>query len=304
MIFNGATLKGMQQQARQRFVIKLLIYSCGLGVPMVAGLIYGFNIALQCVMAVFLAHGTQLTHQLTHVVFSNSKDRFIGWWLGVALFENFIEYRVSHLHHHRFIGSEKYHCHPSRMPKVKGLVKLVYNLLHLFKIVFYVKTAKRLLAALVGHSDIATNDKQKRMICQDYRWMILAYTGVLTAAYYFAFLPLLVDIWLIPLVIASCLHTLLELATHAQCAMDETDPALNSRSIRTNGLMNWFSNYCCYHAEHHQYMAVPVDALPQIHAQMPMDIKHTNPGYLALVLQLLKGKKTQNPSIEPQDQPR
>ena len=288
MILNGPALRVMQQQARGRFVRKLLIYCGGLIVPVVAGLVFGFNLALQCVIAIFLAHGTQLMHQLTHGVFNPNKDRFIGWWLGLALFENFIEYRVSHLNHHRLIGTEKYHCHPSRMPKVSGLVKVVYSGLHLFKIVFYVKTLRRLFAALLGRSDIAPNDKQNRLICNDYRWMLLAHSGVLAGAYYFRLLGLLVDIWLIPLVIASCLHTLLELATHADCAMDETDPRLNSRSIRTNGLMNWFSNYGCFHAEHHQYMVVPMDVLPQIHGQIPMDIKHTNPGYLALVLQLMR----------------
>ncbi|MCV2884829.1 fatty acid desaturase [Aestuariibacter sp. AA17] len=283
-------LKSMQQKAKQLFVGKLVIYTLGMLIPVVCATVYGYQWWIPVLMGVMLSHGTQLMHQLTHGVYSQKVDRAIGGALGFMLFENFSEYRVSHLHHHRHIGTEQYHCHPSRQPQVKGWLKPGYVIAHLFKLVFYFKTLKRIASALNGQSDIADNDRQRRLICADYRWMLLGYVIVLATVSILDAWFILIDYWFIPLIIASILHTLIEVTSHVGCQMDNTNPEFNARSIETNILMRWYSNSGCYHAEHHKYMGIPVDALKGLKDRMQLQHHYHNNGYIDLCATLLKLK--------------
>lgn len=288
MKLTRSELQSMRLQAKKNFVLKLLIYFLGLTLPVIFAMTYEYQWWVPLAMAVILSHGTQLMHQLTHGVYKPLTDRIIGGALGFMLLENFSEYRTSHLYHHRYIGTEQYHCHPSNQIQSNSWVKVLYGFAHLFKLVFYFRTLKRLLNALNGKSDIAENDRQRRWICTDYHWMLLGYVAVVTVVAIFGQWTLLFDFWLLPVIIASVLHTLIELTTHAGCQMDDPNPELNARSIETNAFMRWYSNFGCYHAEHHKYMWIPLDALTDLKSHMHMQLHYRCNGYFDLCLALIK----------------
>lgn len=277
--------KKLIRWAKTRFIFKLLFYCISLFFLVLHGVFNGYSYLLPFIIAVFYAHGTQLMHQLTHGVFSKNQDRVIGFLLGIPMFENFSEYKYSHIHHHKYIGTKNYRCHPTKQPK--GILRLGYQILEVFKIVTYVNNTKKMFQSIFNISLSAENERQKKHICQDYKCMLLFYSVFLMLSIYLNIVHIVYFYWFIPFIIASLYHAIIEFTVHAGCNMNSTDSMLNSNSVTSNAFMRWFSNYSCFHAEHHQYLNIPVDAIYVYREQYPSNPKYKYHGYFSLFRKLI-----------------
>ena len=86
--------------------------------------------------------------------------------------------------------------------------------------------------------------------------------------------------WIVPLIaLAAPIHTLVELPEHYKCNLDSVDVLENTRTIKSNSLMFWFTNGNNFHVEHHYAAAWPMDKLDILHEQIGHLIVNKNIGY-------------------------
>ena len=127
---------------------------------------------------------------------------------------------------------------------------------------------------------------------RDYLTMLLFVT-VLAAASWYRADALIFKVWLAPLVLfAVPIHALIELPEHFACNTDEKNVFENTRSIKSNAFMTWFTNGNNYHVEHHLMPGLPIDRLHDLHISIRGEIKHYHSTYkeffAALVTNRLK----------------
>jgi fatty acid desaturase len=92
--------------------------------------------------------------------------------------------------------------------------------------------------------------------------------------------PLLLWIWIIPVLIAQPVLRLYLLAEHGHCP-PVANMLENTRTTFTNKLVRALAWNMPYHAEHHSFPNVPFHQLPQLHALMANHLKSTSPSYTA-----------------------
>ena len=90
--------------------------------------------------------------------------------------------------------------------------------------------------------------------------------------------PLLIFIWLIPLLIGQPFLRLYLLAEHGRCAY-VTNMLENSRTTFTNALVPALAWNMPYHGEHHAYPTVPFYKLPDLHKLTAQHLAVTENGY-------------------------
>jgi fatty acid desaturase len=91
--------------------------------------------------------------------------------------------------------------------------------------------------------------------------------------------PVLIYVWLIPLLIGQPFLRLYLLAEHGRCAY-VASMLENSRTTYTNWLVRRLAWNMPYHAEHHAYPAVPFHKLPDLHRLAEQHLLVTEAGYL------------------------
>ncbi|MBH8566463.1 fatty acid desaturase [Nostoc sp. CENA67] len=88
------------------------------------------------------------------------------------------------------------------------------------------------------------------------------------------------DVWLLPLLLgAAPIHALIELPEHLGCNSSTTNLFKNTRTIRTNKFVEWFTNGNNWHVEHHENPAVPMEYLRERHKQLAPKIEYLEPSY-------------------------
>jgi fatty acid desaturase len=73
--------------------------------------------------------------------------------------------------------------------------------------------------------------------------------------------------WIAPMFATKFIHNCQNLAEHTGMP-NESDIFINTRTIKSNALLNWLAWNMPYHTAHHTYPAVPFYKLPQLHAEM------------------------------------
>ena len=73
--------------------------------------------------------------------------------------------------------------------------------------------------------------------------------------------------WIAPMFATKFIHNCQNLAEHTGMP-NESDILINTRTIKSNALLNWLAWNMPYHTAHHTYPAVPFYKLPQLHAEM------------------------------------
>lgn len=92
--------------------------------------------------------------------------------------------------------------------------------------------------------------------------------------------PLLLWLWIVPMLLGQPLLRLYLLAEHGDCAL-VADMFENTRTTFTNRIVRFLAWNMPYHVEHHVYPAVPFHRLPELHAAMRDELKVTADGYAA-----------------------
>jgi len=92
------------------------------------------------------------------------------------------------------------------------------------------------------------------------------------------FMPVLLWIWIVPVLLGQPFLRLYLLAEHGHCP-PVANMLENTRTTLTNRFVHWLAWNMPYHAEHHAHPNVPFHQLPALHAHLRPHLKSVSDGY-------------------------
>ncbi|MEU2874991.1 fatty acid desaturase [Streptomyces sp. NPDC007070] len=232
-------------------------------------------------MGCMYAHWVELQHQcLHHSAFRAARPhRLVGVPLGVPMLVSYSHYRVRHLQHHRYLGTDQdseFFGFDTRQPVTWGALlrecfafdRIGAAAVDIFR---SWKGSWRYDTGQIAHA-------RRREVIAEYRMFTLPILAavVLTALGHG---DLVLWLWLLPLLVATPVHFLVELPEHIMCDNASTDVLLNTRSITGSWFSTWFTNGNNLHIEHHAAMVVPINRLRERHGTTLQVAKHTAHSY-------------------------
>ena len=289
LLFSRARVTGRDQAV---FITKLVVAAALVAVGAFLALQDGvLPSALGVVLlAAVYTHMVELQHQcLHHTAFTSARlHRLVGVPLGLPLLVSYTHYRVRHLQHHKHLGtpmdSEFFGFDPRQPLTWRMLARGLFDYLRLVTVLRDIYRAWR----GTWSYDVGTiSDRRHAEVTQEYRWAVvplLAVLGLVVAGYGG---PVL-ELWLLPLVVAVPMHFLLELPEHILCDNDTTDVLRNTRSIRGSWFSTWYTNGNNLHIEHHAAMTVAINRLRGRHDEASRLGKHVERSYLSFYRRVLR----------------
>ncbi|MEU5534178.1 fatty acid desaturase [Streptomyces sp. NPDC020362] len=227
------------------------------------------------------SHWLELQHQcLHHSAFRRARwHRIVGVPLGVPMLVSYSHYRVRHLQHHRYLGTDQdseFFGFDSRQPVTWGV--LVREALAFGRLGGAVADVARAWTGSWTYDTGQIAPARRREVVAEYRLFVLP---ILAAVALVALGQgrLVLSVWLLPLLVAVPLHFLVELPEHIMCDNTSTDVLRNTRSITGSWFSTWYTNGNNLHIEHHAAMVVPINQLRQRHDLTLSYAKHTSSSY-------------------------
>lgn len=244
---------------------------------------------------VVFAHSAELQHQALHNIgFRGQRANTIsGIVLGIPMLVSFAAYRASHLRHHRYLGTPlnreffDYGNQYGALAKSEAgrMLSWLVRFSMLYHYRLFMANTWRALRGLPFEGETAT---VSRRIRRDH----LLIAGALLALTVVSIVlrdPIIVWLWLLPLVlVAAPVHAAIELPEHFRCETLSQNIFVNTRTIRSNKLMTWFTNGNNYHVEHHLMPNMPIERLPELHVQVRDQLQHFQPTYAAFFRSLIR----------------
>ena len=240
---------------------------------------WGLLLPVQGVLIVFLF---TLEHEATH------KTPFASPWLneaaghavGFLILLPFTWFRYFHLAHHRWTNIEGQD--PELLGATPGTVQ--EWIVHVSGVPYW-RSEVRLLWRLARGRERPPflPDAARPRAGTEARIMAVGYAAV---ALSLAASPLLVWVWLLPVVLGQPFLRLYLLAEHGDCPR-VADMFLNTRTTFTTALVRFLAWNMPYHTEHHVFPAVPFHLLPDLHRKMRAELRVTSAGYAAFTRQYL-----------------
>ncbi|MFI1676242.1 fatty acid desaturase family protein [Streptomyces sp. NPDC020607] len=235
-------------------------------------LTHGWLAALpaQLLLGLVYAHAVELQHQALHGTGFRSarKSRVVGTALGAPLLVSYSRYRALHLLHHRYLGTDKdtefFDYAAVERLTLWTLASSAFNVRRWFEAGADVA---RSLSPRTTYDEVITNPAVHGRIRTEYR-TTLAATAALGLLSWWTGSPLILTLWLIPLLFAEPIHFLIELPEHIFCDRSTQDVFKNTRSIRGGWFSFWLTNGNNFHVEHHVRMGTPINKLPQMHPHL------------------------------------
>lgn len=242
-------------------------------------------------MGAMYAHGVELQHQVLHAQGLRNKklNEFFGVLLGLPMLVSYADYKASHMHHHRYLGTPENREFFDYGDQYGALsLRSVSALLtRLLMIAHYPRFFKNVVIALGSHYE-NVNISVSRRIKRDHIVMVLMITLLSAISVKFG-IEIILYLWILPLMlVAAPVHALIEMPEHFRCATDSTDPFENTRTIKSNAFMNWFTNGNNYHVEHHLMPGLPIDRLHDLHEKIHEKCKYLEVSYKAFYLGLIR----------------
>ena len=262
-------------------------------------------------MGLMFAHGVELQHQaLHHTAFRDRRlTEFVGVALGVPMLVSFAGYQASHLRHHRNLGTEQNteffdygdQYGAEGIYAFRNLVLRFTMAPHYWS---FIIAAGRALRGKPFPGETAAVSRRMR---RDYLIMLGA-IALLAALCALTESPAPLLLWLVPLLlIAAPVHALVEMPEHYHCDTGSTEVFANTRTIRSNAFLTWFTNGNNFHVEHHLLPAVGVERLQELHERIAPRIDHLYPTYLSFFREAfgsaIRGKAARQPAPAPLDRP-
>lgn len=130
-----------------------------------------------------------------------------------------------------------------------------------------------------GCRDGYVPEKGLTKVRSEARWMVAAYVLMLALSVAFRS-PVLVYVWIVPVLLGQPFLRLYLLAEHGRCPF-VANMLENTRTTLTNRLVRLVAWNMPYHAEHHAYPAVPFHRLPDFHQVVKDKVRHTENGYVS-----------------------
>lgn len=217
---------------------------------------------LQGILLNFLYAGQ---HELSHwtVFKTRGLNSVFGHLFGFICFLPREHDRVLHSQHHRFTQDPLLDGELAGEPPFT----LSSYLLYASGLSYWPKVISRMLATAAGFPVPAYfNPEQERLARKEARCYLLLYIGVALLSWYMSSW-LLLQLWILPMLTTKFIHQCQNLTEHTgmpHCA----DITANTRTIRSNQLLDWLAWNMPYHTAHHRYPAVPFYRLPILHGEM------------------------------------
>jgi fatty acid desaturase len=237
------------------------------------------------------AHGVELQHQsLHHTAFHDRRlTEIVGVVLGLPMLVSFAGYQAAHLRHHRNLGTDQnteFFDYGDQYG-AGGLTVARHLFLRFTMAPHYLAFIVAAGRALCGSAFPGETASVSRRMRRDYLLMLgaIGFLGALCVVARSA-APLL--LWLMPLLlVAAPVHALVEMPEHYHCDTDSTEVFANTRTIRSNAFMTWFTNGNNFHVEHHLLPSVGVERLQELHERIAPRIEHHYPTYRAFFREAL-----------------
>ncbi len=259
---------GLRHLALYTLLLLLFAVPIALGVP-------GWPL-LMIPLGILLAFLFNLEHECTHTTAFKTKwvNEWSGRIAGLLILQPFYWFRYFHFAHHRFTND------PERDPELIGKPKPKTAMQYIVFVLgpFYWKNKLLLLfsnARAKVFDDFVPENARHRLRTEA-RVSIAIYAAVLIFSVTVS--PVLVWVWLVPLVIGFPFLRLYHLAEHGLCP-SVSDMFENSRTVFTNLIIRFVTWNMPYHIEHHTLPMVPFFRLPVLHRLVKDHLKQTSDGY-------------------------
>jgi fatty acid desaturase len=234
---------------------------------------------------ILLAFLFTLSHECTHQTPFKSRalNEIVGHCIAVLMVLPFIWFRYFHLAHHKYTND------PDRDPELAGGGRpstwRAY-LIYLSGWGYWSGMLGALWTNAFGTPQGSYLPKRQFPAMRAEARIILS-LYVLAALSLFAS-PLVLWVWLFPLLLGQPILRLYLLAEHGHCP-PVANMLENTRTTFTNRLVRFLAWNMPYHAEHHSYPNVPFHQLPALHEDMAAYLKSTSDGYVAFTQDYARG---------------
>ncbi|UWQ93207.1 fatty acid desaturase [Rhodobacteraceae bacterium M382] len=225
-----------------------------------------------------------LSHECTHQTPFETRwiNEAVGHFCAVAIALPFVWFRYFHLAHHKFTND------PERDPELEHGPRPSTPgtwLIYLSGWGYWRAMLSTLITNARGQAAASyLPDRRQKDIQREAR-ILLAIYGVALASLLYS--PLLLWVWLIPVLIGQPFLRAYLLAEHGLCP-PVANMLENSRTTFTNRLVRFLAWNMPYHAEHHSFPNVPFHQLPAFHAITRAHLKSTSPGYAVFTGEYIK----------------
>ncbi len=202
-------------------------------------------------------------HELSHntVFKTRGLNEIFGRLFAFAVLIGRDQDKFEHFQHHRFTQDVE------RDAEIVGgkPFSLSGYLLYVSGVSYWPARISEVIRLALGHTDRwpHLSESQFRTVHKEARLMLLGYAVIAgvslaagsAAAFYF---------WLAPVLSMKWFHMLQNTIEHTGMP-HEDDILVNTRTVRTNGLMRWLLWNMPYHTAHHSYPMIPFHQLPGLH---------------------------------------
>ncbi len=209
---------------------------------------------------------------------SRAVNDAVAWWAGVLSFYNADFYRRYHQWHHRYTHQPGFDPELEDQPPSSRWAYL----LELSGLPWWNAKLRGHLRGLRG--EFSANPYIPADAAPAVRRSLLkqaAVYGVLLLLSLPGGNGFLLWHWLLPLALGQPLLRFVLLAEHGGCDTG-TNGLSNTRTTLTLAPLRWLMWNMPFHAEHHLFASVPFHALPAAHQWLAPQLRHLDPGYLAV----------------------
>ena len=228
---------------------------------------------IQGVLLIFLF---TLEHEATHKTpFANERlNEAVGHLCGIVLLLPFLWFRYFHLAHHRWTNIA------GKDPELAGAKPATLRawIWHVSGLPYWISELRLLASLGLGRAeaDYLPQSARPRMVTEA-RLMLLVYAVV---ALSLLVSPILLWLWIVPVLLGQPVLRLYLLAEHGDCPQ-VANMFENTRTTFTTALVRFLAWNMPYHVEHHVFPAVPFHQLPRLHQMMKAQLRQTADGYAA-----------------------
>lgn len=224
------------------------------------------------VLVVFLF---TLQHECTHRT-PFASDRLcdgLGHATGALLLNPFLWFRAFHFAHHR-------HTNQPGDPELDGppIATRAHWLRHVSGLPYWRAQAELVLRLARGRERPTWLPATARPRAEREARALLALYALAAASLLWS--PLVLWLWVVPVLLGQPALRLYLLAEHGDCPR-VADMLENTRTTFTGRAVRWLAWNMPYHAEHHLAPQVPFHRLPRLHALIRDRLRVTAPGYAA-----------------------
>ena len=280
---------GKQKQGSAMFAVRLGLFVVITGAAGAAAFVtagWG-RVPGQVVLGIMFAHALELQHQSLHGtgLATARGNRWVGRLLGLPMLVSYSHYRVRHLRHHRYLGTDR-DTEFFQYDAVEALTPVAL-LASAFNIRRYGTFARNLISAVRRRRlEAWTSAEEERTLRAEYVGLALAVAAVVAASVATGTVWAVV-LWAVPLIAAEPAHFFIELPEHIGCDTTSRDPLRNTRTIVGSRFSYWLTNGNNFHVEHHYKQHLPISELPVVHQEIVEKIEVLVPTYWAFYRQVL-----------------